>query len=667
MALSKDKLERLEHSIESADLRVLVVTLYQTTGDRKWLEPRFAPKLDRKIIADNDAGFPDEVQEEIKAAAVELLGEAHEPAIPDPTDEQMTQMMSWCMGEPIEPEYAPMFAEQVGYRSGDKQWSAGRPQSMPEHPVVIVGAGMSGIALGAKLVQLGIPFVVLEKYPDVGGTWFENAYPGCAVDTPNHAYSYSFGQRYPWSQYFSPRDEIHDYMVKCSTEFGVREHIRFGCTVTSASWDDEGQMWRICYETDDNAKVELKAFALVSAIGIFSKASTKQFPGEETFQGQIFHSVRWPKDLDMTDKRVAVIGTGASSMQIVSSIAPVVKHLAVYQRSAQWIRRIDRFHDQLGEEQQFLLDEFPIYQAWFRFSMFWRYCDGLLPTLRKDPNWPHPERSLNKMNDRHRQQMTRYIESELGDSCEELFEKCLPTYPPYGKRILLDHDWYATLCRDNVELIAEAVERISESGVVAADGTSQDFDIIIKCLGFEPVGSTARLNLRGSSGQSLSDAWDGDNPTAYVGITVPDFPNMFIMLGPNCAVGHGGSAIFLAECNVRYITDALIKMIEEGIASVSVRQEVHDDFVDMVDAEHAQLVWTHPGMTTYYRNARGRVYFVMPFRNVDYFMMTKNFNLDDYLLVEVGSAPLEPRTDKGKRPPVPPEYEGILPGTGTNR
>ena len=283
----------------------------------------------------------------------------------------------------------------------------------------------------------------------------------------------------------------------------------------------------------------------------------------------------------MTDKRVAVIGTGASSMQIVSSIAPVVKRLAVYQRSAQWIRRIDRFHDQLGEEQQFLLDEFPIYQAWFRFSMFWRYCDGLLPTLRKDPNWPHPERSLNKMNDRHRQQMTRYIESELGDSCEELFEKCLPTYPPYGKRILLDHDWYATLCRDNVELIAEAVERISESGVIAADGTSQDFDIIIKCLGFEPVGSTARLNLRGSSGQSLSDAWDGDNPTAYVGITVPDFPNMFIMLGPNCAVGHGGSAIFLAECNVRYITDALIKMIEEGIASVSVRQEVHDDFVDM--------------------------------------------------------------------------------------
>ena len=226
--------------------------------------------------------------------------------------------------------------------------------------------------------------------------------------------------------------------------------------------------------------------------------------------------------------------------------------------------------------------------------------------------------------------MTRFIEAELGDKREELFDKCLPDYPPYGKRILLDHDWYATLCRDNVELTTEAVESISETGIITADGQSQDFDIIVKSLGFEPIGSAARLNIRGASGQMLADAWEGDNPTAHLGMTVPDFPNLFILLGPNSGVGHGGSAIFLAECNVRYMADALIKMIEEGVISVSVRQEVHDNFVEMVDAAHEKMIWTHPGMTTYYRNARGRVHFVMPYRNVDYYMMTRDFDFDEY-------------------------------------
>ncbi len=630
MALAQDKLEYLRDAIKAADLRVMVTTLYQMTGDPMWMEARFAPRLDRRIIADPDAGFPEEVQEEILAAAVAILGERSEPAIPDPTDEQMVRMMSWCMGEPVEPEYAPMFAEQVGFRSGQKEWRAGRPQSMPEHPVVIIGAGMSGIALGANLVKLGIPFVVLEKHHEVGGTWHENRYPGAAVDTPNHAYSFSFGERYPWSQYFSPQEEIIDYLIKCSNEFGVREHIRFGCTVTSATWDNENQTWRITYETDDKAEVELNAFIMVPAIGFFNKPSSQVLPGEESYQGAIFHSARWPQDLDVSDKRVAVIGTGASSMQIVPSIAPSVKNLTVYQRSAQWVRRIDHFHDKLGDAQQFLLDEFPVYRAWFRFSMFWRYCDGLLPTLRKDPNWPHPERSLNKINDRHRDQMTRFIEQELGDKHDELFDKCLPTYPPYGKRILLDHDWYKTLCRDNVELITEAVESITETGITTADKKSRDYDIIVKCLGFEPIGSAARLNIRGASGQKLVDAWDGDNPTAHLGMTVPDFPNMFILMGPNSGVGHGGSAIFLAECNVRYISDALIKMIEGGITGISVRREVHDKFVDMVDREHEQMIWTHPGMTTYYRNSRGRVHFVMPFRNVDYYTMTRHFDPDEY-------------------------------------
>ena len=261
--------------------------------------------------------------------------------------------------------------------------------------------------------------------------------------------------------------------------------------------------------------------------------------------------------------------------------------------------------------------------------MFWRYGDGLLPFLRKDPDWPHPDRAVNKGNDRHRQELTDFILSELKDR-PDLIEKCVPTYPPYGKRILLDNGWFRTLTKPHVELVTEPIDHFAPDGIVAADGTLRPADVIVISTGFKVTEMAARLNISGSGGKKLSDAWANDNPTAYLGLTVPDFPNFFCMLGPNAGPAHGGSVIFQSECQSRYITACLVDMIEHGLAAIDVRQDVHDQYVREVDVEHEQMIWTHPGMTTYYRNKQGRVFSAMPWRFVDYWRMTHNADLSQY-------------------------------------
>jgi 4-hydroxyacetophenone monooxygenase len=261
--------------------------------------------------------------------------------------------------------------------------------------------------------------------------------------------------------------------------------------------------------------------------------------------------------------------------------------------------------------------------------MFWRYGDGLLPFLRKDPSWPYPDRAVNKGNDRHRQELTDFILSELKDR-PDLIEKCLPTYPPYGKRILLDNGWFRTLTKSHVELVTDPIDHFARDGIVTSDGKSRPADVIVISTGFKVTEMAARLNISGRDSKKLAEVWADDNPTAYLGLTVPEFPNFFCMLGPNSGPAHGGSVIFQSECQSRYITACLVEMIEKGIAAIDVRQEVHDRYVREVDAEHGQMIWTHPGMTTYYRNRRGRVFSAMPWRFVDYWAMTHDPDFSQY-------------------------------------
>jgi len=619
---------QLREAIEDADLRVLLMCLFHLTGDSRWLGDPYRPRRDVRLIADPAAGLPPEIQAEIRRRTVEILAAGvPEPVVGDPGEQRLRHMMSVCLGEEVAPEYAPMVREDMGFGAGEVAWTLSpAPAALARTPVLVVGAGICGIALGVQLGRLGIPYTIVEKNPEVGGTWYENRYPGCGVDTPNHAYCYSFAPN-RWPHYFSERGEIQAYLERCASELGVRRQVRFETELASARWDEGARCWRARLRTP-NGEEELEAALLVSAIGQLNRPAIPKLAGADRFAGPLFHTARWPDGLDLAGKRVAVVGTGASAMQIVPTIAGEVASVAIYQRSPQWARPVGDYHRPVGPGTQWLLDHVPFYAPWFRFTLFWRYGDGLLPFIQKDPSWPHPERSLNRVNDRHRQELTDFIRGVLR-ARPDLVEKCVPTYPPYGKRMLLDNGWFETLLRPNVELVTEPIERIEADAIVSRDGR-RPTDVVVLATGFEVTDMAARLGLTGRSGRTLAEAWADENPTAYLGISVPGFPNLFCMYGPNTNLGHGGSLVFHAECQARYITSCLVRMLESGIAAVDCKPAVHDAWVRRVDAAHERMIWTHPGMSTWYRNRHGRVVSTSPFRLVDYWAMTHEADLADY-------------------------------------
>ena len=626
----------LSSAIAEGDIRVLLMVLVHMTGDEKWLEPPYKPKRDVRLIPDPDAGVPKEIQHEIRAAVLNLFANGTpKPVITDPGNELMLRMMRATLGENVTPEYAPLMREEMGFIPRDARWRK-QPSgaTLAQQHVLIVGAGVCAIALGVALGRLGIPYTIVEKNDEIGGTWYVNRYPGCGVDTPNHSYSFSFGARNPWTRYFAQRRELLDYLLKVVREHDIRRNVRLNTELVASRWDEGKRRWISTLRTS-NGEETFESMALVSAIGQLNDPSPARFKGDEDFKGVKVHSALWSDDINLDGKHVAVIGTGATAMQLVPSIADRVASVTVYQRTAQWARPVKGYSDPITDGAQWLLAHLPFYVQWYRFNMFWRYGDGLLPFLRKDPAWPHPDRAVNKGNDRHRQELTEFILSELKDR-PDLVEKCVPTYPPYGKRILLDNNWFRTLTKPNVELVTDPIDRFVPEGIVAADGKLRQHDIVVISTGFKVSEMAARLNITGRDGKGLKQVWGNDNPTAYLGLTVPDFPNLFLMLGPNSGPAHGGSVIFQSECQSRYISACLVEMIENGIAAIDVHPDAHDQYVRNVDAEHEQLIWTHPGMTTYYRNKQGRVFSAMPWRFVDYWQMTHDPDFNHYRKTRAG-------------------------------
>ena len=377
----------------------------------------------------------------------------------------------------------------------------------------------------------------------------------------------------------------------------------------------------------------LRTAVLVCATGHFSEPLEVAFPGAAEFGGEMFHTARWPADARLEGKRVGVIGTGASAMQAVPTIADDAAALTIFQRTAQWARPVPEYRQSVDAAARLLFTAVPYYARWYRFTEFWRYGDGLLRTLRKDPEWSEPQRSLNRSNERHRREMTDYIRAQLA-ARPELIERCLPSYPPFGKRILIDNGWFETLCRPHVSLVTGAIERIEREGVRTADGTLHALDALVLATGFKISHLAAQVNIVGRGGMRLADDWADENPSAYLGISVPRFPNLFIMYGPNTNMGHGGSVMWLAETQARYICACLVAMAERGVAAIECPEALRADYTREIDELHAQLVWTHPGMTTYYRNRHGKVRSPMPFRLVDYWTRTRSARLDDFLLTQ---------------------------------
>ena len=624
----------LRPALDRADVRVLLAVLVHLTGNRRWLEAPYRPSRDTRLIADPSAGLPDDIQKEVRDVMFELLRHGTPvPVIDEPPTDLFVEMMSACLGEPVGDEYVPMMRQEMGFEDAVPS-PIGSSGYVDAPRTIIVGGGLAGIAAAARLSQAGAPYIVLEQNDGVGGTWFQNRYPDCGVDTPNHFYSYSFAPNPDWSKYFAPREELLAYIERCVDDFSIRPNIRFQTSVESAVWDEEAQEWEVECATPQGVRRFRGAF-LICAVGQLNRPSVPPISGLERFEGISFHSSRWPRDVELDGKRVGVVGAGASAMQLVPRVADVARDLVIFQRSKQWTRPVEKYRASVPPELKLLFRYVPYYSAWYRFTLAWRYGDGLHRTLRRDPAWPHPERSMNKANDRMREELTAYVTAELGGDVE-LISKVLPSYPPFAKRMLADNGWFSTLVKSHVELVTEPIKEVTARGVVTADGVHHELDVLVLATGFRASEFLGELDVRGRNGRTLLDEWGEDNARAYLGVTIPEFPNFFVLYGPNTNLAHGGSIIFQIECQVRYVLSLMRQMSTGGYATAEVRRSVYDDYAMKVDAEHEELVWSHPAVTSWYRNARGRVIANSPWRLVDYWEFTHQASLDDYKLLRAG-------------------------------
>lgn len=628
-----DKAEegRFAEAIALANIPTLLMVLVQLTGETHWLEPPFRP-IRQMGVGDNDTGGLESHDEaEVRDAALEaiLAWKAGRPvALASPSEEMLVKMLGAAMGEPIPDEYGAFAAAQLG----QLKFLEHEPIVVPEEfRVLVIGAGASGLCAAINLQQAGVPFDIVERNAEVGGVWLENRYPGAGVDTPNHLYSYSFAD-HDWKQYFCLRDELHGYLQDVSHRFDVRRHIRFETSVNRITYDTASQTWLAEIQPTGGAAEMLRYSVVISAAGLFNPPIEPDIPGLASWTGEKWHTARWPAGASVAGKRVAIIGNGASCMQTAPEIQNDVESLTIYQRSKHWAAPFEQFRKDVPDPLRFLFEACPLYRAWYRVRLAWTFNDRLHDALHKDPDWAHPDRALNAQNDAHRAYFTSYVVSELGDRADELLPKVLPTYPPFGKRMLMDNGWYRMMRNPKVTLVDERIDHIEGDSIVLADGTSRPADVLVLATGFDVLRMISTYDVVGRSGQTLRETWDDDNAQAYLGTTVPDFPNYFILYGPNLQAGHGGSLIFMVEMQVRYVMDAIAKMVAGGIGALEVRADVCERYNDDVQALHDQMVWTHPGMSTYYRNARGRIVINSPYRNVDFFAMTRTVDLDEYLV-----------------------------------
>ena len=499
---------------------------------------------------------------------------------------------------------------------------------MVQLEAVIIGAGFSGLCAGIQLRKAGIEdFVILEKGDGVGGTWRDNTYPGAACDIPSHLYSYSFEPNPTWSRAYGGQKEILAYLEHCATKYGLRPHLRFGACVASAAYDDTAATWTVCTQSGET----FVARTLVLGNGALHRPAIPELPGAATFAGTTFHSARWDHGHDLTGKRVAVIGTGASTIQLVPQIAPVVDKLHVFQRTPAWI--VPKADRPIGERERWMLEHVPGAHWLRRTGLYWLFESRVLGFAFAP-----------KVNQFAERLVLKHLAAQVADP--ELRARLTPAYRMGCKRVLISNDYYPALCRDNVDLVTDGIAGIEPTGVRTTDGVLHECDTIIYGTGFKVVDYVASMRIVGRGGRELSDVWANEGVRNYLGITVSGFPNLFLLMGPNTGLGHN-SMIFMIEAQATYVRTALERMRAQALASIEVRPEVEQAFRAELKGKLVNTVWTS-GCNSWYMAPDGDV-LLWPGFTFDYWRRTRQIRLDDFTVC--GRAPAHSHGPRSKLTP----------------
>ena len=494
------------------------------------------------------------------------------------------------------------FAPATGGRDGDR---ARRPQHFR---VAIVGSGFGGMGMAIRLKQTGMDdFVIFERAEDFGGTWQANTYPGCQCDVPSHLYSFSFALNPDWTRTFSLQPEIWEYLRRVAADHDLPAHTRFGHEVSDARWDEDEARWHL--QTNGG---EFTAEVLVGAMGGLSQPSIPDIPGLETFEGKTFHTARWDHTHNLTGKRVAVIGTGASTIQVVPQIQPLVEHLTLFQRTPPWVMpHRDR---PISKWERRFYRAFPPAQRAMRTAIYWARELFVLP-------FQHPRLARNP-----ERIARRHIASQVPD--RELRRKVTPTFRFGCKRVLLSNEYYPALTKPNVDVETSGIAEIRPNSIVTTEGVEHQVDTIIFGTGFQVTSPPATQRVRGRDGRLLAEHWQG-SPRAYLGTTIAGFPNLFMLLGPNTGLGHN-SVVLMIESQIAYVMDCLRTMRERGIAAVEVRPEAQSQFADEMQRRMKDTVWMTGGCASWYLDATGRNSTLWPGSTWSYRLRTRHFDPASY-------------------------------------
>jgi cation diffusion facilitator CzcD-associated flavoprotein CzcO len=478
-----------------------------------------------------------------------------------------------------------------------------------ELDIAVIGSGFSGLAMAVRLLEAGMrDFVVLERGADVGGTWRDNSYPGCACDVPSHLYSLSFAPNPEWSSTFSPQREIHDYLRSVAASHGVLPHVRFGCNLEGADWDEAEQRWFL-----RTSSGPLSVRVLIIAAGPLSEPAVPHLDGLERFEGKTFHSAAWDHDHDLTGERVAVIGTGASAIQFVPRIQPRVERLHVFQRTAPWVlprraRRLSRF-------ERALYRRMPAAQRVMRAGIYWARELYAIPLLRA---------SLAPLT---RRLGRSYLRRQVRDP--KLRRKLTPGYAPGCKRILISNDYLPSLANPNVEVVTDGIAEVRERSIVTADGQEREVDTIIFGTGFRVTDFPIAERVRGRAARRLADVWQG-SPRAHRGTAVAGFPNMFFLLGPNTGLGHT-SVVVMAEAQAGYVIEALRDMRVRAAGTLEVRPQAQQRWNAELQKAMRGTVWTAGGCASWYIDRTGANTTLWPGYTFRFRRLVRRFDAESYV------------------------------------